>query len=126
MHKLQFSDGIKVVRCVRMPVHDCIVNTVCITDRLSPKGIYYQFLYVCTASQIYFVSDEHKVSFRKNKISFRTIENLQMLGRKEVRMHNKSKYNDVKKREKGAIIGLKSGCFEVEERPKLTYLLSTR
>jgi hypothetical protein len=109
-----------------MPVHDCIVNTVCVTDRLSPKGIYYQFLYVCTASQIYFISDEKNSPIRKNKIPFRTIESLRMLGRKEVHLYNQIKYNDVKKRENGAIIGFKSGCYEVEERTKLTYLLSTR
>jgi hypothetical protein len=109
-----------------MPVHDCIVNTVCVTDRLSPKGIYYQFLYVCTASQIYFISDEKKFSVRKNKIPSRTIENLQMLGRKEVRMYNNMKYIDVKKKEKGTVVGVKSGCFDVEERTQLMYLLSSR
>lgn len=109
-----------------MPVHDCIVNTVCVTDRLSPRGIFYQFLYVCTATQIYFISDEQKVPIRKNKIPSRTIDNLRMLGRKEVRMYHKTKYDGVNKREKGAVIGLKSGCFEVEERTKLTYLLSSR
>jgi hypothetical protein len=109
-----------------MPVHDCIVNAVCVTDRLSPKGIFYQFLYVCTASQIYFISDEEKVPIRKNKIPSRTIDNLRMLGRKEVRMCNKMKYNDVNKREKGAVIGLKSDCLKVEERTQLMYILSTR
>ena len=109
-----------------MPVHDCTVNTVCVTDRQCPKGIHYQFLYVCTASQIYFISDEKNISIRKNQILSGPIETLRMLGRKEVRMFNKMKYNHMKKKDKGTVVGLKTGYFEVEERTKLTYLLSTR
>ena len=100
---------------------------MCVTNRISPKGDVYQFLYVCTASQIYYVSDEKKtIPSRRNKISSRTNECLCALGKREMELYQNSKIADLEKCDDRTVLDSKLGYTGLNERTKLAYLLSSR
>ena len=98
---------------------------MCVTNRISPKGDVYQFLYVCTASQIYYVSDEKKtIPSRRNEISSRTNESLCALGKRELESYQKN--TDLEKCDNRTVLDSKLGYTGVDGRTKLSYLLSSR
>lgn len=100
---------------------------MCVTNRISPKGDVYQFLYVCTASQIYYVSDEEKtIPSRLNKFPSRTNKSLCALGKREMELYQRNKIIDLEKSDNRIVLDSKLGYTGVDERTKLAYLLSSR